>query len=474
MAFKFNVGTFKLGGTLDMASATDVIHKNDTVDNDDLAGGITASKINFGQGLKNQGGQLQVQESGSNVSGIGIDAGGIRVRQGNGIAVDGAGNLIAEVSGSASGLDVNAGGLFVKLNGSTLQKANSGLSVNVANVTNGLAQANVNINSGDGLTGGGNLTNSRTLSIDLAASNPGLDFDGSGGGGQLKLKSTIGGARTFSGNVTFNGDIDCDANNISMFASVGANTITVGHDNSTVIINGDLQIDGSLDTRSATEIKIDDLTLQLADGAADSAAANNAGMKIDGAGVIFKWDHAQTRMDLNKTLAATGFVGDGSALTNLPAAGNTNLANETSDDETFLIFAGNATGGQALKTNTSLKFNAATGGLSAKHEISTVLKKTVGANLSLSNAECQNGIILLDMDNSARTVTLPAINTPAAGFVAGRKTIVKRNDNNGNVALTLKCNASDQHLEGANSIVLEAGAAVTLVHNDNNSMMLIT
>ena len=50
-----------------------------------------------------------------------------------------------------------------------------------------------------------------------------------------------------------------------------------------LIVGGNIQVDGTLDTRSATEIQIEDLTINLASGSADSAAANGAGLKIDGA-----------------------------------------------------------------------------------------------------------------------------------------------------------------------------------------------
>ena len=46
MAYKFNIGTFKIGGTFDMGSASDVVHKVGTVDNDDLAGSIADGKLN--------------------------------------------------------------------------------------------------------------------------------------------------------------------------------------------------------------------------------------------------------------------------------------------------------------------------------------------------------------------------------------------------------------------------------------------
>ena len=45
MAYKFNRGTFKVAGTVDMSSATDIVHKDGTVDNADLAGSIADSKL---------------------------------------------------------------------------------------------------------------------------------------------------------------------------------------------------------------------------------------------------------------------------------------------------------------------------------------------------------------------------------------------------------------------------------------------
>ena len=62
---------------------------------------------------------------------------------------------------------------------------------------------------------------------------------------------------------------------------------------------------------------------------------------------------------------ATSFSGDGSNLTGITNATTVTVANETSDTETFPTFTPSATGDQNFKTNTSLKFNASNGTLTA-------------------------------------------------------------------------------------------------------------
>ena len=62
---------------------------------------------------------------------------------------------------------------------------------------------------------------------------------------------------------------------------------------------------------------------------------------------------------------ATSFSGDGSNLTGITNATTVTVANETSDTETFPTFTPSATGNQNFKTNTSLKFNASNGTLTA-------------------------------------------------------------------------------------------------------------
>lgn len=81
-------------------------------------------------------------------------------------------------------------------------------------------------------------------------------------------------------NVRLNGSTisTTDSANSVMIIDPGNNGTTSGR----MIILGDLQVDGTTTTINSTTLDVDDINLTLASGAADSAAANNAGITIEG------------------------------------------------------------------------------------------------------------------------------------------------------------------------------------------------
>jgi hypothetical protein len=65
-------------------------------------------------------------------------------------------------------------------------------------------------------------------------------------------------------------------------ASFTIDPAAVGDNTGTVIIKGNLQVDGATTTINSTTLTVDDLNLTLASGAANGTAANGAGITIDG------------------------------------------------------------------------------------------------------------------------------------------------------------------------------------------------
>lgn len=79
-----------------------------------------------------------------------------------------------------------------------------------------------------------------------------------------------------------------------------------GDNTGTLIIAGNLQVDGTTTTINSTTLDVDDLNITVAKGAADAAAADGAGLTIDGASISLAYDHSNTRMGLNSSLNVTG------------------------------------------------------------------------------------------------------------------------------------------------------------------------
>ena len=415
--------------------------------------------------------------------GVNLDS----LTDGNGISdftFNGSSNAVISIdlSGSANGLNVTADGLAIKLSGS-----GDGFIIDAGGLAFNANPDSFSLSPSDGLelaagvAGDGLALGSGVLSVGVDDSSIETNSDalrvkangitndmlaGSIANSKLANQSvTVGttGINLGASSTTLAGmtGIDFAAGNASIAASIGANTLTIGHASSTIVMAGNLQVDGTLQNRSATEIQIDDLTLQLAQGAADSAAADGAGVKIDGADAFLTWDHANTRMNLNKVLNATSFVGDvagnattattlasarniggvsfnGSADINLPGvnqAGNQNtsgtaaiattvtVADESSDISCNVLFATAATGDLEPKSGTNLTFNSSNGTLTATSfagdgsSLTGVSATQIAVALKADTESLVAGFnYIADMSSDGTDVfTLPA--SPAAGDV---------------------------------------------------------
>lgn len=468
MAYKFTIGTFKLGGTIDMSSATDVVHKDGTVDNDDLAGsinqdklagGITAVKLALGEGLEN----------------------------------DGSGNTRLKRDGNDSGLDLGAGGAKVKIDGNTLNRANNGISVNVGNVTAGLANQNRNINSGAGLSGGGNLTSDRTLSIDLAGSNPGLDFDGSGDTRTLKLKSTIGGNRTFSNDVTVNGHLNCDSGNVNLFAGVGTgNTITVGAADATVAIAGNLSVAGTTTTVNSTDLLVADKVIQIAKNANDQTTSKDSGIQFgqgnaNGARWLYEINGANEQVFVAKQGSGTQKIRIEAAEFLGPAT-QASVLNENGNSTNRILFAANA-GSQDFRSNNQLTYNPGLNGGTLEagrfkgdgRELTNLPpaafpifnKNAAGSAVSLGNEGPGNYILGNGGQGNGTHIFRITGSAGGLGFANGDELRIKAPDDaDGNRKYRIS-GSGVVRFDGASSFDLDsANAAVTLIFVGNHDFKI--
>ena len=118
--------------------------------------------------------------------------------------------------------------------------------------------------------------------------------------GNEKLATTATGIDV-TGNITVSGYIAGPAVLTIDPAGVGDNT-------GKVVIAGDLQIDGTTTTINSTTLTVDDLNITLASGAADSAAANGAGITVDGANATITYDGTNDEWDFNKDVNVTGNI----------------------------------------------------------------------------------------------------------------------------------------------------------------------
>ena len=85
-----------------------------------------------------------------------------------------------------------------------------------------------------------------------------------------------------------------------------------------VQVTGNLTVLGSATEIQTSELRIEDKLITVASGSVDSAAADGAGIEIDGADKSLKWDHNTTSFVLDaKVSSSVGFKGEGGELTGI-------------------------------------------------------------------------------------------------------------------------------------------------------------
>jgi hypothetical protein len=75
-----------------------------------------------------------------------------------------------------------------------------------------------------------------------------------------------------------------------------------------VTILGDFNITGDINSTSVTNLDVDDLTITVAKGAANSSAADGAGIVVDGASASLLYDHTGTQWEFNKNVEFAGHI----------------------------------------------------------------------------------------------------------------------------------------------------------------------
>ena len=130
-------------------------------------------------------------------------------------------------------------------------------------------------------------------------------------GGAISIGQSVATTATPTfGNITTTGYIAGPASMVIDPAGVGDNT-------GTVVIAGNLQVDGTTTTINSTTVSIDDLNFTIASDAADSSAANGAGITIGGASATMLYTHATTSFDFNKPVNVTGAITGSIAASNI-------------------------------------------------------------------------------------------------------------------------------------------------------------
>ena len=96
--------------------------------------------------------------------------------------------------------------------------------------------------------------------------------------------------------------INISTDTISGPATLTIDPAAVGDNTGTVIIAGDFQVDGTTTTINSTTLTVDDKNIVLASGAANSAAADGAGVTVDGAAATLLYKSTPDAWVFNKNV----------------------------------------------------------------------------------------------------------------------------------------------------------------------------
>ena len=151
-------------------------------------------------------------------------------------------------------------------------------------------------NADSNISGTGNLITGETLLI-TGGQNVNTTRQDLGSGPQIKVhldSDVLNLSRLTVDNIDVNGNT----------ITTTSGDLTLNADGGEVIISGNLQVDGTTTTINSTTVTVDDKNLELASGAANPAAANGAGITIDGAAATMLYTSATDTFNFNKKIVA--------------------------------------------------------------------------------------------------------------------------------------------------------------------------
>ena len=195
----------------------------------------------------------------------------------------------------------------------------------------------------------------------------------------------VTGAATVSTTLDVNGAVNFNDTTQSTNATTGAlivdggvgiaKNLNVGGD---AVVTGNLTVNGTLTNVNSTDLTVTDKNIVIANGAADSATADGAGITVDGADATLTYVHATTSWDLNKVTKVTDATDSTSPTTgSLQTAGGLGVAKDVfigggdlgTDQTTFNLINTTATTLNIGGAATTLELGAASGTTSVNNNL---------------------------------------------------------------------------------------------------------
>ena len=410
--------TFAVGEGTGITVTADAISTNDAeIVHDNLSGFVLNEHINH---------------SGVSITaGKGLTGGG-DITTSRTIDIDSA-NVRAMFSGG-TGITYNNGtGAFTTTDGDIVHDNLSGFVLNEH-----IDHSSVSITAGAGLTGGGDITSSRTLNvvggdgitasaneIEVTVDDATIELSATDGSGAVRVKdggvtnaklqydsSTIGTTSIVLGGstTTLAGLTQLDIDNIridgnTISSTAGSYMYIDPHpvdSAGTLVILGNLSVEGTTTTIKSTTVTINDHLIVLADSATDNASANGAGIQVNGSNATIKYDGATDRWDFNKPIEVSTVHGalSGNATTAttagaLSSAVTVQLSGDVSGAATFTSAGDTATISTTIQPNSVALGTDTTGNY--------VASLTAGNLIDLGNNSGEGATPTIDVDLSELT-----------------------------------------------------------------------
>ena len=179
------------------------------------------------------------------------------------------------------------------------------------------------------------------------------------------ITNSAGNAITFGSGLSSDSLTSKSTNTNLVLAGNGTGIVQVSD---ALTVTGNITVQGTTSTVESTTLTVADLNITVAQGAADAAAANGAGLTVDGASATLTYTSADDRWNFNKSLNAT-LIGN--------VTGNVTGNVSGSSGST----TGNAATASALATARTLSFTGdvtGTGDFDGSGNLATAL--TIAAN----------------------------------------------------------------------------------------------
>ena len=130
------------------------------------------------------------------------------------------------------------------------------------------------------------------------------------------------------GNENATGTVKIKTNSTSRITALASGFVGIGTDtpaykldvNGNLRVAGNFIVDGLTTTINSTTLNVDDVNITVASGAADAAAADGAGLTVDGANATLTYVNAGDNWSFNKNLNLDGDLTVGGGQVTMPAA----------------------------------------------------------------------------------------------------------------------------------------------------------